>query len=72
MRTESVLEEVPDSSSLEKTEELVRLRAYGYYELRGREDGHDVEDWLRAEAEILGKKPTERVPKPHAAKSVAA
>lgn len=23
--------------------------AYGLYELRGREDGHDLEDWLKAE-----------------------
>jgi hypothetical protein len=32
-------------------EERIRARAYELYELRGREDGHDVEDWLRAEAE---------------------
>jgi hypothetical protein len=24
------------------------------YEERGREDGHDLDDWLRAEAEITG------------------
>ena len=46
--------------SLELTEELIRLRAYHFYENRGREDGHDVEDWLRAEAEIMGKKPAAR------------
>lgn len=45
----------PDLGSLEVTEELIRQRAYGYYEQRGREDGHDLEDWLRAEAEILGR-----------------
>lgn len=33
-------------------EEQIRLRAYALYEERGREDGHDVEDWLRAEAEV--------------------
>lgn len=27
-------------------------RAYELYEKRGREDGHDVEDWQQAEAEI--------------------
>jgi len=43
--------------SLELTEELIRLRAYHFYEKRGREAGHDLEDWLRAEAEIMGKKP---------------
>ena len=33
--------------------EQVRVRAYELYEQRGREDGHDVEDWTQAEAEIL-------------------
>ena len=28
--------------------EVARL-AYHLYEIRGRQDGHDVEDWLRAE-----------------------
>ncbi len=32
--------------------EYVRRRAYELYQARGREDGHDVEDWLRAESEI--------------------
>jgi hypothetical protein len=35
-------------------EEEVRRRAYELYERRGREDGHDLDDWLRAEAEITG------------------
>lgn len=34
-------------------EEQIRSRAYQLYEERGRLDGYDVEDWLRAEAEIL-------------------
>jgi hypothetical protein len=38
----------------EDREEQIRRRAYELYELRGREDGHDVEDWLAAEAEITG------------------
>lgn len=36
-------------------EEKIRLRAYALYEERGREDGHDVDDWLRAEAELTAK-----------------
>ena len=36
-------------------EEQIRTRAYELYEERGREDGHDEEDWFRAEAEITGK-----------------
>jgi len=34
--------------------EQIRLRAYQLYEARGREDGRDLDDWLQAEAEILG------------------
>jgi hypothetical protein len=45
-----------DQGSLELTEEYIRLRAYEIWEQRGRQDGHDVEDWLEAEAEIFGKK----------------
>jgi hypothetical protein len=36
-------------------EEKIRLRAYVFYEERGREDGHDLDDWLRAEAELTAK-----------------
>jgi len=46
-----------DQGSLELTEEYVRLRAYHIYEERGRQDGHDKEDWYQAEAEIFGGKP---------------
>jgi hypothetical protein len=35
-------------------EEEIRCRAYELYEGRSREDGHDIDDWLRAEAEITG------------------
>ena len=35
-------------------EEKIRLRAFELFEARGREDGHEQEDWLQAEAEILG------------------
>ena len=34
------------------TEEAIRQRAYELYELRRRVDGHAVEDWLAAEAEL--------------------
>jgi Protein of unknown function (DUF2934) len=30
----------------------IRLRAYELFEQRGREDGHDLDDWLQAEAEF--------------------
>ncbi len=37
-------------------EEDIRHRAYQLYDLRGREDGHDLDDWLRAEEDVIGKK----------------
>jgi hypothetical protein len=40
-----------------KTSELddrIRLRAYELYEQRGRRDGSELEDWVRAENEVLG------------------
>ncbi len=30
----------------------IRRRAYELYEARGREDGHELQDWLRAQAEV--------------------
>jgi hypothetical protein len=44
------------TSDLREPEHQIRLRAYQLYEARGREDGHELEDWLRAEREITGKK----------------
>ena len=34
-------------------EHEIRLRAYELYLLRGRENGHDRDDWLQAERDIL-------------------
>lgn len=36
------------------THEQVARLAYSYWEARGRRDGSAEEDWLRAEAELLG------------------
>ena len=33
--------------------EKIELRAYRYYEERGRIEGFDLDDWLRAEREVL-------------------
>jgi hypothetical protein len=33
-------------------DQQIRNRAYQLYEERGREDGHEIEDWLRAETGI--------------------
>ena len=34
-------------------EHQIRLRAYDLYLQRGRTDGHALEDWLKAEAQVL-------------------
>lgn len=44
------------------SQEQVRRRAFELYELRGRKDGHDLDDWLQAELELA----------PHQSKAVAA
>jgi hypothetical protein len=44
-----------DSRDLE-LEDQIRHRAYELYEARGREDGHELEDWYRAKEEIPIKK----------------
>lgn len=36
------------------SEDAIRERAYEFYVERGREPGHDVEDWLRAKRELSG------------------
>lgn len=36
-------------------EDLIRFRAYQLFEQRGCNHGFDVEDWLRAESEIIGR-----------------
>lgn len=34
-------------------QEQIRRRAFELFELRGREDGHDQDDWLQAESELV-------------------
>ncbi len=44
------------TSEPQELEHQIRLRAHALFEARGREDGHDLDDWLRAEEEITQKK----------------
>ena len=44
------------TSEPQELEHQIRLRAYELYEERGREDGHELEDWFRAKEEIAIKK----------------
>lgn len=42
-----------DEIELRLLEDEVRRRAHQLYEERGRVDGHDLDDWLRAEDEVI-------------------
>jgi len=44
------------AGSSQELENEIRQRAYELYEARGRKNGHDLEDWLRAEEEISERK----------------
>ena len=35
-------------------EDSIALRAYRRFEERGRQHGHDLDDWLEAEREVIG------------------
>jgi DUF2934 family protein len=43
---------VMSGRAIEGLEEHIRRRAYELYQQRGGEHGSDLEDWLRAEAEV--------------------
>jgi hypothetical protein len=40
--------------TLKDLEDRIRNRAYQIYEGRGAQDGHALDDWLEAKAEVLG------------------
>ena len=57
-KTEFEVGDVNRGVPVEEQPERIRRRAYELYEARGREDGHEVEDWLQAEAEVAaGERP---------------
>jgi hypothetical protein len=41
--------------SAEDIQQKVRQRAFELYELHGRTDGRDFDDWIEAELEVIGK-----------------
>jgi len=45
-----------ETSETQELQEQIRQRAYELYLARGSGDGHDLEDWLLAEEDILGQK----------------
>jgi len=40
------------SEPISNPQEQIRRRPYELYELRGRQDGHDLDDWLQSESEL--------------------
>lgn len=48
---------VTESASRGGLEAKIAQRAYERYETRGREPGHDQDDWFQAEREVLGEDP---------------
>jgi Protein of unknown function (DUF2934) len=44
------------TSDPQELEHQIRLRAYELYETRGCENGHELDDWLRAKEEMREKR----------------
>jgi hypothetical protein len=44
------------TKSTRELQEQIRRRAYELYEQRGRDDGHELDDWLQAESEVTQQK----------------
>ena len=42
------------AESAEQIREKIRKRAYEFFELRGKRDGRDLDDWLKAKSEVTG------------------
>ncbi len=55
MRVPTRTSSTSSKTKVEADAEQIRCRAYKLYEERGREDGHELEDWLRVEAELIGR-----------------
>jgi hypothetical protein len=58
MKSSQVVPSKPIKTDLQKADgggelqDQIRARAYQLYEQRGRDDGHDLDDWLHAQAEL--------------------
>ncbi len=44
------------TESTSELQEQIRRRAYELYEQRGRDEGHELDDWLQAESEATQQK----------------
>jgi len=64
MPKEKHIAEASDTGSQLLIEDAIRERAHQLFEQRGSEHGHDLDDWLQAEAEIASKERPDRADKP--------
>ena len=48
----SLVKTHPQPAAQAEQQEKIRVRAYELYQKRGAGDGHDLDDWLQAEAEM--------------------
>jgi len=48
-------EKQESAQSAEQLREKIQKRADEFFELRDKEDGRDLDDWLKAESEVTGK-----------------
>lgn len=44
-----------ETTSTVDIDERIRQRAFELFQLRGCQDGHDFDDWMQTEAEVMGK-----------------
>jgi len=51
----SDVEASPQGDDRTSLDEQIRMRAYELYRQRGGRNGDDINDWLRAESEFLGR-----------------
>ena len=56
MPKDKEIAEASDAGSQVLPEDAIRARAHQLFEQRGCEHGHDLDDWLQAEAEITWQK----------------
>lgn len=49
------MQAAPNMSAMRVSHEEIARLAHRYWAERGRQHGHDAEDWFRAERELLGK-----------------
>ena len=58
MKSSQLIPSLPIKADLQRTDgggelqDQLRARAFQLYEQHGRDDGHDLDDWLQAAAEL--------------------